>query len=517
MKKHLFFAACLATALFSACNNNEVESVTDAITGTKVATFTIANLSVARATTSSENYTTTFAEGDKIGIYSSGLVDANNQSSNMENALFSISGSKLTAEETSKGYYFPKLGDASFYAYYPADNSATGVGTIEATTTSVAFTVSNDQSDATMFANNDFMTASCTTSNTTEAISLNFTHQLALVEVTLSGMDDIISVTMNGVQRKVTYTYATGVIATGNSESGNIQMYNVEGNRWWGLVPEQEIAQNSVLFTLSSSTNSYTYTVAAAKTLSKSNVNKFTLSKTIIGNKVSISDASPAITDWTDPNTTLDNGTIEAKNYIVMPTTAIKASAQISTTTANDPWGYNCTSAEYSEGVFNITGIADGTQIGTGSASWFNRSLIYFSNETLSKGTYTLSFKAKTNASPKNIYMSFIGLSKIEGGTQSHDFYQIVDGTSKFTNKLFTVTSTGQTYIYKINTAYYINKASTNSNAITTETWSDGKDQLNGFKICMAFQDETFTISELKLTKDEPESSNTSDENEGGE
>lgn len=513
MKKHLFFAACLATALFSACSNNEVESVTDAITGTKVATFTIANLSVARATTSADNYTTTFAEGDKIGIYSSGLVDADNKSSNMVNALFSISGSKLTAEETSKDYYFPKLGDASFYAYYPAYESANE----NATTTGVAFTVSNDQSDATKFANNDFMTASCTTSNTTEAISLNFTHQLALVEVTLSEMTDITSVTMNNVKRKVTYSYGSGV-TTAENELGNIQMYNIpSSNKWWGLVPEQEIAANSVLFTLSSSTNSYTYTVATAKTLSKSNVNKFTLSKTIIGNKVSITE-SPAITDWSNPNSP-ENGDIEAKNYIVMPTSEI-VPAQISTTTATTPWGYYFQNEtpnplpSYLSGEFSVTGLADKTNDKTNS--WYNRSLIYFSNETLSKGTYTLSFKAKTNASPKNIYMSFIGLSKIEGGTESHDFYQIVDGTSKFTNKSFTVKSTGETYIYKINTAYYINKASTNSNAITNETWSDGNEQLNGFKICMAFQNETFTISELKLTKDEPESSDTSDNN-GGE
>ena len=282
MKKHLFFAACLATALFSACKNNEVEQLTSN-EGTKVS-FAI-NRDVARATTTvaDSKTTTTFEDNDIITLYSKGLL------TEIAGTQYKVNGTSLVynGAESEPKYCYNGTNGATFYAYYPE----TAVGT----TTGVSCTVATDQA-TTGYGKSDFMTSKTVqTTASNEAVTLTFEHKMTLVKIDVSAITstiDISSVELNNVKPTATWTYETDAVeASGDASTIKLGENSsiADKTEYWAIIPAQTINKTAIVTIKGQDKNGttqrvYNYTPESDVTFTEGKIYELTLS--LSGNQV---------------------------------------------------------------------------------------------------------------------------------------------------------------------------------------------------------------------------------------
>lgn len=279
MRKHIILATMAAAALFTACSNETEEAAKQSM---EVRFCVTNNNLTTRATTSESNgtYTTTFGANDKITIYSSGLKE------DMNNVTGKVSGSNVTINGDAKYYYKDLTTTATFNAYHPM-TATYSEGT-------VSFTVAANQNEN--FDNNEFMVATATGKGSeVSPVALSFEHQLALVVLNLSGLDDATEVTMNSVKPTVEYVFG-GTLTTKDTKTIDITM-NKRGatQTYWAMVPAQTFAKDHKLFTIKTATATYTYTITAASglTTTKNTIHTITLSK-----KLNETQLSASISGW---------------------------------------------------------------------------------------------------------------------------------------------------------------------------------------------------------------------------
>ncbi|MBQ8501500.1 MAG: fimbrillin family protein [Bacteroides sp.] len=484
MKKHLILAAAALTTMLGACSNEEEVIINE---NAKV-NFVIGG-PVTRTSTDLSTGTSSFiANTDKIGIYSTGLE------SDIKDATFTVGEEGALTAEGGTSYYFKTDGTkANFYSHYPA--SAT------ATETQATFSVSADQSTADSYNNSDFMTAKNTDVEAASTdIKLQFAHRATLIKVNVNDLTSVTSVKINGVQPDITWTYATDVVTTSGTATDVAMGVAKDQTAYYAVIPAQTITGNgtTALITIEADGKTYTYKPAANVAFNENKRKVFTLTTQGAAQGELVSLVTEMDTEWGeeegDENATIEQ---EIKNYITLPTTTTNVDIVTNRTqvTNESPWGFLDASEGASASIENnILTVKSATT----STSWYNRTLYYYSNETLEAGTYTLSFKAKTSSAKKNIQISLIGGSAISGSNT--DFYQITDGDSNYTALVKTANTTEETFEFKINTAAYINTASPSTQAVTTD-FTATNNSLTGFYVAFAFQAETFTISDLKLTK----------------
>lgn len=475
MKKHFTLAAMAVAAIFAGCSNENEENLVPS-EGAPV-NFVIDG-PVTRTTTTPGGVTS-FVEGDKIAIYSDGLLNE------MTGAEFTVgSGGALTGDAS---YSYDGMNGASFYAYYPT--AATG------SATSAEFTVATDQSVANALDTSDFMTA---TNNvgaaTADAISLSFAHRLTLVKVALSGITAS-KVEINNVKPTATWTYATDLVAT-SGEATTIRM-GLKGSEYWAVIPAQTVNIGTVLFTITASDGKvYTYTPTVSSIIfNEGTRKKFTLAISADGKTV-VSLSKLADVNWGTEESEEGDVTEYVKNYISLTNEAIATITNRNTLIGGDtPWGFfDATggTATNSNGTLTVTTTNT-------SNSWYNRTLYYYSPETLSPGEYTLSFKAKTTSASKNIQVSLVSSTVVE--TNNYSFCQIIPSgnANAYTGGPQTITTKETEYAFTINTGQVVNAASTGGSAVTAFT--SNTSDIVGFFLAIAFQAETFTISDIKLIK----------------
>lgn len=487
MKKHFILACVAATAMLASCSNDNDEAVSQNVP----VQFTISTDNIATRTTttaSGDTYSTTFNDGDKVGIFSSGLVDASGNSSDLSNASATVSGNQLTGGALD-GLYYPKTGTARLAAYYPAgDYLDEG---------SICFNVQDDQNSADNFNKSDFMTSVVSTASTTNAVNFSMQHCMAFVELKLTNMDGA-SVTLNNVSKKISWNPQTNMLNLSEADiKSNIQMFKQSDNKtYWALLPAQTINSGATLFTIEHEGYTYIYNVSSALTLDANKVTRISLSRTLTGDLV----VTPNINgeNW---GSTGDggSGTVTDKNYIAMPENgALPSVTGFGSINQTTPWGYNTTgltSAVYTDGVFTVVAKA--------GCHWAKTAIMAFSSEVLSVGQYSISFKIKASEEISDVTKVQVSVGGLAATNQ--DFFSIISGNTKVGTKTEGVKITDKVITLTFDTSNYYNAGGVSGNPTWT-TAEESKVWSDGFRIAIAFGATegtpiTYTLSDLKITK----------------
>lgn len=191
---HKLLAALVVLLLFASCEQEEFgqednrrrdgekirfEVAVEAITATPSAKETRV------ATSTDGNYTTTWTNGDAIGVYIvKGDVGLQSDDNWVNNMKVTYNDGVWTPEFPSGKEYFPTDGDLlHFYAYYPYNSAVTDALNIN-------ISGLTDQSTATHLSKSDLLSASTlNVSKGTPLVQLNFTHLLTMVELSVNSVD----------------------------------------------------------------------------------------------------------------------------------------------------------------------------------------------------------------------------------------------------------------------------------------------------------------------------------------
>lgn len=394
MKKQFLFATLALATMFTACSKEEELSKNES--GTPV-NFVIGGIG-ARTVTDASNYAVNFVAGESIGLFGYGFKDG----ASFVNKEYSVNSdlSGLTAPDGEPIYY---MGDSNptIYAYRPYLST----NTLNEVTHTILDdqTITEDENNNVTIDNfnpNDFMVATSTIEGST--ISLTFEHKMAMVELNFGenlsalGVSQVSMRTINGIKYNLATNETTlqdGII--------NVNMYNVDTNKFWAIVPPQTVTGdgNTVLFTITAGGRTFYYTPANAveEKFTANKVRKITLDIAGTGDDEPIAAvfklASVTVNDWgteEDDNTTT---VVEKKLNHIATLSAPVTGNNRSACTDDAPWlNHSLGSASY-DATEEYIAITKGEQSG-----WYNNTLYYWagSNVSLSPGyQYTVSFDVK--------------------------------------------------------------------------------------------------------------------------
>ena len=386
MKKY-FLSALALSALFVACSNEEEVATT---TEKSPVNFVL-DKQVGRTVTNGN--TTTFVEGDQIGITSSGLdID-------MSNATYTVGAD---GSLSGGSFYYNGNNKATFYAHYPTTATITdGV---------VSMNVPANQATETAFNACDFMTSTATGDPANGGtVVLKFKHRLAMVKVVWNGSATATNVMLHGAKPTVKWTQATDATAT-DGNAIDINMWKIdEGQEYWAMIPEQTLTTAYKLLTITDADKSYEYTPAGNLTFSANTIKKITLNLTEEGNvEATISDID--ITNW-EEDVNDGGGYVEEVQLPAVEIITVEAGKNIALTLNSKNNAV--------ESAWNVA-VAEGNTIeidsekalhlnidtiGGVDGKWWNNAVYYRpSAEVAAKikpAIYKLTFKAKADAALK--------------------------------------------------------------------------------------------------------------------
>lgn len=402
MKKHYLLAALAATALFTACSNEENNPTL--AEGTEV-NFMIGQNAITKSITEegAEGYATRFVDDDLFGIFASGAATSTN-------AFYRTNdGAGLVAVDAP--LTIAATGTASFAAYHPYQKE-TGAN-------EVVHTVSADQSEINQFNISNFMTA--TASNITAAdpnVSFIFAPRLALLRIE---MDGEIGTTTSEIKATalptVRWTPSTDAMGAAEGEATEITMYRQPAsdglsNIFTAFVPSQTIANGTAFLTITAGDKKYAFKPSSQFLLKAGAINKITVSINA-AEEVQIVANSITIKDW-EVNDLVITGELtevtpeEETPGEVVPLIELISEAQ-GTPTADktlqpcialqgtkEGWNALLTTATASTITFDETEaafkIAD-----DGTGKWHQKMLVFRTPDNAGNlGTYSLSFQVKT-------------------------------------------------------------------------------------------------------------------------
>lgn len=221
----------------------------DAASGTRVSTST------------DGNYTSTWTNGDEVGVYivkgNGGLQSSGNWVDNMK---MTYNNGSWTPTFPSGKEYYPADGDKlNFYAYYPYNSTVTDA-------LNMNISGLTDQSSAANLSKSDLLSASTLNvgkGNTT--VQLDFSHALTMVELSVTGggtgaqMSSDIVVTLDGCKPDMSFNLSTRA-ANASGSVKSVKMYRVEQSEdanyltkytYRALVPAQTVFSRAELFRFS--------------------------------------------------------------------------------------------------------------------------------------------------------------------------------------------------------------------------------------------------------------------------
>ena len=383
MKKQTFFSTLALATIFAACSNEEAATVDKE--NRKVSLVVLETVS----RTVTNGNTTTFVEGDGIGITSKGLdVD-------MSNATYTVGAN---GSLSGGSFYYDGDKKATFYAHYP--NTATyKSGT-------VSMSVPANQATEAAFNACDFMTSTATGDPATGGtVVLKFKHRLALVKVIWNGSETATDVSLSSDKSAVTWTHATDA-CTASGDAIHINMWKQNGKQeYWAMIPEQTIAGGKQLLTIADVDKNYSYTPSTDLVFSANNVKKITLNVDESGDvEATISDID--IENWQEDNKETD-GTVEEFEIPAVELISVAEGQNITLTPNNK----NNAAA----GAWNAA-VETGSTIEVASdkaihmnigkdAKWWNNAVYFRPSEAkaaqIKPTLYKLTFKVKASAAKK--------------------------------------------------------------------------------------------------------------------
>lgn len=502
MKKQTLISALALAAIFAACSNEEAATVA----GENQKVNLVIQETVTRTVT--DGNSTTFVEGDQIGITSSGLdID-------MSNATYTVGAD---GSLSGGSFYYDGNNKATFYAHYPITSTySEGV---------VTLSVPANQATEAAFNACDFLTSTATGDPTTGGtVVLKFKHRLALVKVIWNGSTTATGVTLLGAKPTVTWTHATDACAT-SGDAIDINLWKQDGKQeYWAMIPEQTLASGKQLLTIADADKNYSYTPSADLAFSANNVKKITLNVNEAGDvEATISDIN--IENW-EEDTNDGGGTVEE-----IETPAVEL---ISETDGRNITLVAGTKNNPAAGVWNAaiasgnTLVMDDTEnaihlkvdtIGGVDGKWWNNAVYYRPSETLAAkikpALYKLTFKAKAGVAEKGFLVqvmkgdestnTYFGILNVDPSTKTEVTYTRMYYPS-FKAELFTDNAMDyQTMTYWVNFGTIINADGTTvtegkvgdyDNVLLTLSVNTGTSAANAYGVDFWFKD--FTFIEVK-------------------
>lgn len=267
--------------------------------------------SVSRTETPDDGYTTTFVEGDEVGIFvyeGETPVVINAPYKLVAGGKWEAQGEVITAEE-GKSY--------KYYAYYPYNAGATDA-------TSVSLTVAGDQttgytgSDALM-AKSENVEAGTTT------VPLQYSHAFALVQVSLKGdlAANDATVTLQNVYPTAALNLKAGTVSDASVTPGTVAMKPCSTNgdatpfNYRAIVPRQDIKAGDAILMAYSNGKNYKFTYSKDVPYESGKLRQFdvTLGDTPAGTTIEIGEGT--IVNWED-GSTVEGG--EGSTEVIVPT-----------------------------------------------------------------------------------------------------------------------------------------------------------------------------------------------------
>ncbi len=490
MKKHLILAAMATVTLFTACSNEEEESL---LQGEKQVTFTIAGVDTRSQTTVEQDgsISTAFVAGDQIGI--AAVATTATLGTDIVGYQVAQDGSGVTPISGS-GLTYKKDGAATFYAHYPYQSGAT--------TSSVSFTVPANQSSEETFNAADFMIAKNEVTTLENNIELEFNHGLVLVQMVWNSEEEVTGVTLHGAYKQVTWDGTTvTTTTTGENATQDITMWETADNKFWALIPAATIASSTKLFTISTADATYNYTTGSEIVLSAGNAISFALSTNSV-----VAGITVRANGWT--NIVEQNGgsleeveepetpAIELINQVTFEEVDLQSitASSISTTDVEENIWYSWIPTANNANTIEIDGSTMKINKAADALSWNNRLAIYRVDGDLISQSSTKIFTLKvTGTSSVDSRQLRLGAVRI---TKSGNFFPMFKGIGY---KTFSTTSSEQSLDIDFNQI-----STDNGSNYTTASTSDYDDVI----IILApnkYQDEaiTFTINSVTLVEKE--------------
>ncbi len=197
-----------------------------------------------------------FEEGDEVGVFA--VKRKPDETKELAATGNYIHNAKLTYQNGSwssvETYYYPGSGDVlDFYAYYPYDEDITDA-------TAIAVRVSDDQHSVKNYGNSDFLSAQAPDIGKGNPVTLNFKHEMAMVQIELSrtdvipNFDENFRVTFSSCAREGSFNWKNGVKSHGGLNQ-SLVMHPVAGlaNTFRALLPAQSFDNGTFTFTQSTS------------------------------------------------------------------------------------------------------------------------------------------------------------------------------------------------------------------------------------------------------------------------
>lgn len=290
----VFIAAIAATAM-TACNNELSEQLASNQGGDVKFTMGIEGTSASRVAMEDGSYQASFESTNAVGIF----VKEVDSYSNLE---YTYNGNAWTGATVN----VPADGVYTYYAYYPYAASATS--------TAIAAEVSADQETGGYLAN-DYLMANLTAGAGQANVDLQFTHALSLVEVTLSGpnaAEDAV-VALSNMTTDATINLETSVVTPGTKKA-NVTMDKLTTSmKYRAIVPEQTVAQGTVLMTIVSKGRTYKVTYNASEV--KFEKGKYISLNVELGSSsaqdYTVTIKSQGITDWGEGTAVNGDATVD--------------------------------------------------------------------------------------------------------------------------------------------------------------------------------------------------------------
>ena len=482
MKKSIILAAFAATALLVGCNKEDVNT---SKSGLEVKLM-IGGVQTKTSTNPADN-TTTFSEGDKVGVFSVGLLETE-----MNNVLHTVgANAELSTTDPTEYLYDSDNATANFHAYYPYSSS-------QVNGTTVSFTVSG-QSDADSFNANDFLTTpDGGVAGTPEGtVALNFNHRLSLVKVVWTPGTDA-TVKLNHILPTVNWDYNTGAVAlAADAPATEIAMWEAKDNEYWALIPAQtfQSAADKSLLTVTVGAKTYALNPTISVPFNEGKTKKITLS--IEDEKLVATIANVGnIGNWdtSEEEEQLDE-IISAANGNFSNTELGTAKNGIKDV-LEAGWfpvsqaTYAAVSIDNEELKIVNTGtsVMGGNNNNTEQNAWYRRAVVYRSTDIPKATSYTLKFKVKATKgedgkTPK------IQVAVMVPESQTNTFFKLGSVTN------FNYFEPGEAYIEK---TYMIDL----SNAGTNSTTAANPDVSKGIVLLFAssnIDNATYYIDDVSI------------------
>ncbi|MCM1440484.1 MAG: fimbrillin family protein [Roseburia sp.] len=302
MQRVIFLALGL---MFLSCSDNNTSDEPDG-NGRRLKVEFAVGPTISR-TTMDESYNSAFVKGDAIGVFATGGA----QASNVKHSV--TEGNKLVA---ATAVSTDGTGDAcNFYAYYPYDaNNGSAVSHV----------VSSDQSTESEFYGSDFVTARAENKTVTQgqAVKLDFSHRMALVELSLAlpeGAEKPLGAKITNCLVQGQWDYVSDQFAaSGGAASVAMLDAGNAGMTYRAMVPEQTIAKGTSLFAIETLPATYTFTAEQDIELKSNHVKKFKVGINAAAEEAGEFSPEISISSWqVDDDVVAGQGVEKTANYIV--------------------------------------------------------------------------------------------------------------------------------------------------------------------------------------------------------